>query len=65
MTREQWDAEEAAWYREIEFLSVQRRLHALYAAQTAGDDTTLTRQKIDRLERLTQALCGSPEQLGA
>ncbi|MFJ8929096.1 hypothetical protein ACIRLA_21210 [Streptomyces sp. NPDC102364] len=51
--------------RELEFKRVSRRLEALYAAQTTGDDSTLTRQRVDRLERLAQALCGFPERLSA
>ncbi|MGW0814964.1 hypothetical protein ACWD00_17180 [Streptomyces viridiviolaceus] len=59
------DLDEDAQYRAVEFRRVTRVLDSLYAAQAGGDDSILTRQRIDRLERLTQALCGFPEQLSA
>ncbi|UXY27498.1 hypothetical protein [Streptomyces sp. HUAS TT20] len=49
--------------RALEWRRITRTLGALYAAQTAGDDSVYTRQRIDRLERLQAALCGFPEAL--
>ncbi|MFE4577335.1 hypothetical protein [Streptomyces chartreusis] len=71
MTREQriaqWqakqDADEAALRTEVEYRHITRRLDALYAAQRAGDDTVLTRQRIGRLEALQQAFMGQPQAL--
>jgi hypothetical protein len=51
--------------RVAEWRRITRRLDALYAAQAAGDETVLTRQRIARLEALQAALCGFPEQLSA
>lgn len=49
--------------RVIEWRRIARRLEVLYATQANGDDTTLTRQRIERLEALQQALTGFPEAL--
>jgi hypothetical protein len=49
----------------IEYRRLSRRLDALYAAQTAGDSSVYTRQRIARLEALQQAFMGFPEALGA
>jgi hypothetical protein len=57
--------EDAALERELEFRCVSRKLEALYARQMAGEDSTLIRQRVKRLEALTAALCGSPEQLSS
>ncbi|MGW6791782.1 hypothetical protein [Streptomyces chartreusis] len=65
MTREQFDASDAAWNREVEYLTISRRLDRLYAARSAGDTTVYLAQRIDRTERLMQALMGFPEQLAA
>ncbi|MGW7712694.1 hypothetical protein ACWGKK_00060 [Streptomyces chartreusis] len=69
MTREQrlnqWEADEAAWVREVEYLTISRRLDGLYAARSAGDRSVYLAQRIDRTERLLQAMLGFPEQLAA
>ncbi|MFZ3595446.1 hypothetical protein [Streptomyces sp. BH104] len=46
-----------------EFRRVSAKLEALYAAVRAGDTSTLTRQRVERLEALQAALCGFPGQL--
>ncbi|MEU0249276.1 hypothetical protein ABZ192_34140 [Streptomyces sp. NPDC006235] len=61
----QQDAADAAWERELEWRQTSRRLDALYDAQTAGDRSTYTQQRIARLEAVQAALCGFPEQLAA
>ncbi|MBT2440319.1 hypothetical protein J7E93_09395 [Streptomyces sp. ISL-36] len=67
MTREEWtavqEAEEAAWFRELEWRRTARRLEALYAAQTAGDGSAYTRQRVERLEAVQAALQGFPAAL--
>ncbi|GGX12643.1 hypothetical protein [Streptomyces chartreusis] len=63
MTREEFDARNAAWDQEYEYLTVSRRLDRLYAARSAGDTTVYLAQRIDRTERLLQAMLGFPEQL--
>ncbi|ASQ95526.1 hypothetical protein CGL27_22845 [Streptomyces sp. 11-1-2] len=69
MSREDWEAaqeaEEAAFYRECEWKRIERTLSVLYVRQRLEGDSVLLRQRVDRLERLQQALCGSPEQLSA
>lgn len=69
MSREDWEAaqeaEEAAFYREVEWKRIARTLEALYAAVVAGDSSTYTRQRIARLEALQQALMGFPGALAA
>ncbi|GAA4053520.1 hypothetical protein [Streptomyces shaanxiensis] len=61
MTRDQFDAEEIAWAREVEYRTIARRLDRLYAARSAGDDSVYLAQRIDRTERLQQAMLGFPE----
>jgi hypothetical protein len=69
MTREEWapaqEAEEAAWFRELEWRRTTRRLEALYAAQRAGDGSTYTRQRVSRLEAVQAALQGFPGALAS
>lgn len=52
------EADEHAWFTELEWQRVARKLEALYAAQKAGDATQYTRQRVARLEALTAALQG-------
>ncbi|MFG2902406.1 hypothetical protein ACGFZH_35645 [Streptomyces zaomyceticus] len=59
----QCEAEEAAWFRQVEWQRIARQLEALYGAQTAGDGSAYTRQRIGRLEALQQALMGFPAAL--
>ncbi|MFF0161802.1 hypothetical protein ACFYRY_30320 [Streptomyces sp. NPDC005263] len=69
MSREDWEAaqeaEEAAFYREVEWKRIARTLEALYGAVRAGEGTEYTRQRVSRLEALQQALMGFPEALAA
>ncbi|MGW0987918.1 hypothetical protein ACWD46_17065 [Streptomyces sp. NPDC002486] len=69
MSREQWEAaqeaEEAAWFRQVEWQRITRQLEALYGAVRDGDGRVLTRERIGRLEALQQALMGFPEALAA
>jgi hypothetical protein len=57
--------DEEGHYRAAEFRRLTRTLDGLYAAQAGGDDSILTRQRVDRMERLAQALCGFPARLSA
>ncbi|MEV5190703.1 hypothetical protein [Streptomyces werraensis] len=59
--RAKLDADEATLLRQLEWVHLAERLERAYAAQAAGDDSVLTRQRIRRLEALQMALCGSPE----
>ncbi|ALV35744.1 hypothetical protein [Streptomyces sp. CdTB01] len=61
----QCDADEAELLRLMEWRAIEKSLSALYRARYAGDDSTLTRQKIERYEALQQALMGNPEALAA
>lgn len=67
MSREDWEAaqeaEEAAFYREVEWKRITRTLEGLYGAVRAGDGSTITRERIGRLEALLAALQGFPEAL--
>ncbi|MGN9791239.1 hypothetical protein ACTMTU_09055 [Streptomyces sp. OZ13] len=54
------EADEHAWFTELEFSRVSRKLEALYASQKAGDASQLTRQRVARLEALQKALMGWP-----
>ena len=67
MTREEFDAQcqadEAELLRLFEWKQIEKALSALYRARHAGDDSMLTRQRIDRWERLQQAFLGAPEAL--
>ncbi|MFF5649511.1 hypothetical protein ACFY8N_13885 [Streptomyces collinus] len=69
VTREEFlaaaEAETAAWEREFEFRAISRQLDKLYERQAAGDVSAYVAQRVDRLERVQQALCGHPEQLAA
>jgi hypothetical protein len=69
MSREDWEAaqeaEEARFYREVEWKRIARTLEALYGAVRAGDGSVRTRERIGRLEALQQALMGFPEALAA
>ncbi|MFE9136200.1 hypothetical protein [Streptomyces sp. NPDC007355] len=69
MTREErvaaLEAEEAAWFRELEWQRIARRLEALYAAQRAGDGSAYTRQRVTRLEAVQAALQGFPGALAS
>jgi hypothetical protein len=69
MTRAEFEArqeaEEAAWFREVEWKRITRQLEALYGAVRAGDGSVRTRERIGRLEALQQALMGFPEALAA
>lgn len=69
MTRAEFEArheaEEAAWFRQVEWQRITRQLEALYGAVRAGDDTVRTRERIGRLEALQKALMGFPEALAA
>jgi len=65
MTKDQFDADEAAWFRQLEWQRLSRKLDTLYAAAVAGDDSVLTRQRIARLEALQAALLGHPTALAA
>ncbi|WP_406717907.1 hypothetical protein OHA53_19665 [Streptomyces althioticus] len=58
-------ADEAELCRLAEWRLIARRLDALYAAQIAGDDSILTRQRIQRMEALQMALMGHPEAMAA
>ncbi|WP_409470769.1 hypothetical protein [Streptomyces sp. HC307] len=55
--------EDPALERQIEMRRITRKLDALYAAQAAGDSSVLTRQRVERLEALQQALMGFPAAL--
>lgn len=59
------EADEAARLRETEWRLITRRLDALYTAQASGDDSILTRQRIQRMEALQAALMGHPEAMAA
>lgn len=59
------NADEAAWYRQLEWQRIARRLDSLYASQAAGDDSVLTRQRVARLEALQATLLGHPAALAA
>ncbi|MFE9050375.1 hypothetical protein [Streptomyces rubiginosohelvolus] len=67
MTRAEFEAqckaEEAAWFREVEWRHITRQLEALYGAVKAGDGSEYTRQRVGRLEALQQALMGFPAAL--
>ena len=67
--RAKWEAEqeaqEAAWFRQVEWQRITRQLEALYGAVRAGDGSVYTRQRIRRLEALQAALQGFPEALAA
>lgn len=63
--RAKLDADEAELCRLAEWRLIARRLDALYAAQVAGDDSVLIRQRIARLEALQMALMGHPEAMAA
>ncbi|MFF7112204.1 hypothetical protein ACFY91_07835 [Streptomyces albogriseolus] len=63
--RAKLDADEAELCRLAEWRLIARRLDALYAAQRAGDQTILTRQRITSLEALQMALMGHPEAMAA
>ncbi|MET7746755.1 hypothetical protein [Streptomyces sp. NPDC005385] len=71
MTREErlaeFEAEHAEWEAELlrlmEWKAIEKTLAGLYRARYAGDMTVLTAQRIDRFERLQQALLGSPAAL--
>lgn len=69
MTRAEFEArqeaEEAAWFRQVEWQRITRQLEALYGAVRAGDGSVRTRERIGRLEALQQALMGFPEALAA
>jgi hypothetical protein len=56
-------SDDPALERQIEMRRIMRKLEALYAAQAAGDGSTCTRQRVERLEALQQALMGFPEVL--
>jgi hypothetical protein len=56
-------AETEAAYRASEFQSLTLMGEALWARLRAGEDTTLLRARIDRIEALKAALCGFPEAL--
>jgi len=67
VTRDQWEAQcaadEAELLRAVEWHRVEKSLAALYRARFTGDTSLLTQQKIDRWERVQQAMMGSPEAL--
>ncbi|MFD3834779.1 hypothetical protein ACFWWC_00750 [Streptomyces sp. NPDC058642] len=48
-----------------EWKHIARKLEGCYKAMWAGDDSILLRQRIERLEALQAALCGTPERLAA
>ncbi len=59
------DEQHAHWFGRraesaIEWRHISRRLDALYAAQSAGDRTVYTAQRIRRCEALLAALQGCP-----
>ncbi|WP_404784194.1 hypothetical protein [Streptomyces pristinaespiralis] len=57
------EADEHAWFTELEWQRVTRKLEALYATQKAGDSSAYTRQRVQRLEALQAALQGFPDSL--
>ncbi|MFE7838380.1 hypothetical protein ACFU53_20680 [Streptomyces sp. NPDC057474] len=54
---------EATLLRKAEWRAIDAKLTALLRRQHDGDTSELTRQRVQRLEALQAALCGSPEAL--
>ncbi|WP_158708304.1 hypothetical protein [Streptomyces sp. NRRL S-455] len=54
------EAEEAAWFRQVEWQRIERTLNGLYARQLAEGGSVLLRQRIKRLEALLATLQGHP-----
>ncbi|MEU5198867.1 hypothetical protein AB0G86_33305 [Streptomyces scabiei] len=66
-TREEFQAEmdefDALRLKKEEWAAIDDKLTDLHRRQHSGDDTELTRVRIERLEALQSALCGDPAAL--